>query len=385
MIEPDLIGWVSDRYSTNPQAERLMAHLRSTVIAKTDICGFTTRVKHLSRAELSDLLNQHKTFIANIIAKNEGNFVKGEGDSFWITFASVTSAALAAVEMQQGLRTLQSGKGDGERLAIRVAIAIGDVLHQDRDIFGDAVNLTARIEAITPPDEIYLSQAAWLALNKAEVQTSFVNEFSLKGMSEPERIYKIDQRHKTRIVQNQAIVVTDVRGFTAYQKSRSIECVEALLTHLDALEKAVCEDYGGTIRLIMGDAYLLTFYKADLALAAMEKLCRNWREFVREQQVSCGLGVGISKGDLYIFRSCIYGQGINGALGLEYLSSVVCPETVRNSVMVSEQIQEEVRQGSWREKLIPVQPETIAQLDRSSAGNFKKYLQDNNPYQLIVD
>lgn len=83
--------------------------------------------------------------------------------------------------MPQELRRLQSGKSDDNRLSIRVMIALGDVLHQDRDIFGDTVNFTATIESITPQNEIYCSQAAWLALNKAEVQTSFVNEFSWKG------------------------------------------------------------------------------------------------------------------------------------------------------------------------------------------------------------
>ena len=216
-----------------------MANLRSTVIVKTDICGYTVRVKKLSQSELSRLLNEHKTFISDISIRNEGSLIKGEGDSFWLVFPSVTAAAMAALEMQQELRAQQSSKSNDERLAIRVSITLGDVLHQDKDIFGDTVNLTARIESVTPQDEIYLSQAAWLALNKAEVQTSFVNEFSLKGMSEPEKVYKVDQSHKTRIIENQAIVKADLRGFIAYQESNSIKDVEYLLTNFDAFEKNI--------------------------------------------------------------------------------------------------------------------------------------------------
>src|ERR687885_1859050 len=288
-----------------------MATLRSTVIMKTDISQFTQRVKNLSQSELSSLLNQHKNFISNISVKNEGSVIKGEGDAFWIIFSSVTSAALAAVEMQQELRTMQSGKADDERLAIHVAIALGDVLHQDTDIFGDTVNLTARIESVTPPDEIYLSQAAWLALNKAEVQTSFVNEFSLKGMSEPEKVYKVDQSYKTRIIKNQAIIFTDLRGFTAYHESHSIKDVEYLLTNFDDFEKTICEEYGGTIPGIVGGSHLLTFPEAHSALAAMESLCENWKVFIQAHQIPCGLSVGVAKGNLYIFRSCTYGKDIN--------------------------------------------------------------------------
>jgi class 3 adenylate cyclase len=360
-----------------------MATLRSTVIMKTDISQFTQRVKNLSQSELSSLLNQHKNFISNISVKNEGSVIKGEGDAFWIIFSSVTSAALAAVEMQQELRTMQSGKADDERLAIHVAIALGDVLHQDTDIFGDTVNLTARIESVTPPDEIYLSQAAWLALNKAEIQTSFVNEFSLKGMSEPEKIYKIDQKHKTRIIKNQVIIFTDLRGFTAYHESHSIEDVERLLTQLDLLEKEVCEEYGGTIRLITADAYFLTFIEAHLALAAIESLCRKWSEFIQQHQIGCGIRIGVNKGDLNIFRSCIYGRDINIAARLETTGRIICPGTEQNSVLVTERIKDEVSGTSWSDKLQKVDKRVI--LDQISDYRPKDFFRENDVYQLIVE
>ena len=360
-----------------------MANLRSTVIMKTDICGFTERVKRLSESELSALLNQHKNFISDISNKNEGSLIKGEGDAFWIIFSSVTSAALAAVEMQQELRAIQSGKADDERLAIHVAITLGDVLHQDRDIFGDTVNLTARIESVTPPDEIYLSQAAWLALNKAEIQTSFVNEFSLKGMNETEKIYKIDQRHKTRIVKNQVLIFTDLRGFTDYHESHSIEDVERLLTHLDLLEKEVCEEYGGTIRLITADAYFLTFLKADLAFMAIETLCKKWNTFIQMYQIDCGLRIGINKGDLNIFRSCIYGKDINLAARLETTGRIICPETHRNSVLLSDKVKNEVNGTIWEDRLRKIDKDVI--LAQISDYRPKDFFNENNVYQFVVE
>jgi class 3 adenylate cyclase len=88
-----------------------------------------------------------------------------------------------------------------------------------------------------------------------------------------------------------------VKGFTAYQEANSIENVEKLISHLDRLEQEVCEAYGGTIRLIMGDAYLLTLQSAHLGLAAVEKLCNNWGEFIQNNHIPCGLGIGIAQGD----------------------------------------------------------------------------------------
>lgn len=360
-----------------------MANLRSTVIMKTDICGFTTRVKNLSEFDLSSLLNQHKIFISDIAAKNEGSIVKGEGDSFWIIFPSVTTASLAAVEMQQELRAMQPGKGDDERLAIRIAIALGDVLHQDRDIFGDTVNLTARIESVTPPDEIYLSQAAWLALNKAEVRTAFVNEFSLKGMSEPEKLYKIDQKHKTRIIKNQAIVFTNIRNFPGYQEDKSIEEIELFLNYLDQIQREVCESYGGTIRLIIGDAYFLTFPESYLALAAVEKLCNKWTAFIQSHQINCGIAVGIHKGDLNIFRSCIYGTDINMTARHRNFKAVVVPDKAKNSVIVSERIKNEIVETKWEYNLQKLE---IGQIwDKLTDSKLKELIKANNVYELIVE
>lgn len=328
-----------------------MVNLRSTVVLKTDICDFTKQVKDLTESNLRELLNQHKSLISQIIVKHEGSLIKGEGDSFWIIFPSVTAAALAGIEIQQELRASQSGKSEGERLKIRVAITLGDVLHQERDIFGDSVNLTARIESITPPDEIYLSQAAWLGLNKAEVQTSFVNDFSLKGMSELEKIYRVEQKHQTRIVSNQIIVITDLKGFNSYHDNNSIERVEALLIHLDALEKAICQEYGGTIRFLIGDAYLLTFTNAELSLAASDKLCQQWQDFIDTNKIECGLAIGMTKRDLNIFYSCIYGKDINIAGLLERVGRLTCPSLQQSSLIVDERIYQEVQGTQWENKL----------------------------------
>jgi class 3 adenylate cyclase len=64
---------------------------------------------------------------------------------------------------------------------------VGDILHQGNDAMGMTMNLTARIEKVTPPDETYLSYAAWLTLNKADVQTSYVDEFNFKGSAKPKK------------------------------------------------------------------------------------------------------------------------------------------------------------------------------------------------------
>src|ERR687887_1108685 len=173
-----------------------MTTLRTTVIMKTDIGGSTVRFRALPEVDLDALLTEHLHFVSHLAAAHDGRIVKPEGDGFWVVSPSVTAGALAAMRMQEELRLARVGKGD-DRLVMRIVLTLGDVLHQEGALVGDAVVLAASIEAITPPDEIYLSTAAWLAVNQAEVRTVFVDAFVLKGFPEPVPVYRVEQAHRS--------------------------------------------------------------------------------------------------------------------------------------------------------------------------------------------
>ncbi len=136
-----------------------MTTLRTTVIMKTDIGGSTVRFRALPEVDLDALLTEHRHFVTRLAAAHDGRIVKPEGDGFWVVFPSVTAGALAAMRMQEELRLAQPGKGD-DRLAMRIVLTLGDVLHQEGALVGDAVVLATRIEERTPLDAIYLSAAA---------------------------------------------------------------------------------------------------------------------------------------------------------------------------------------------------------------------------------
>jgi len=156
-----------------------MNPLRTIVLMKTDISGSTSRFRQLLAADLQALLGEHREFLSRHAGNHEGHIIKGAGDGHWLEFAGVTGAAKAAIEMQEELRLAQPNRGD-DRIAIRIVIALGDIAVQDDDAFA----LATCVEAVTPPDEIYLTAAARLALTSAEIQTALVESFSFKGFSE---------------------------------------------------------------------------------------------------------------------------------------------------------------------------------------------------------
>ena len=295
-----------------------MASMRTIVILKTDIVDSTPRTAQLTQTEMGFERRQHKRFISEIADKYEGDIIQEEGDAYWIIFPSVTTAALAAIEMHQSLRIIQAGKGEKQRLSIRAVITVGDVLFQEKDTIGTTMSLTARIEKITPPDEIYLSHAAWLVMNKGEIQTSFVKEFELKGFPEPEKVYKIAQKHRTRIITDQYIIYTDAKGFNQFVRSNLPERVESFLLACDDLIHEVCEEYNGVIRQVNGDEYFLTFSAASQALSAIREIGRRWRLII--EQYGIGISLGIHKGKLKIIRSYVYGEDIHTTVTLSELN-----------------------------------------------------------------
>jgi class 3 adenylate cyclase len=338
-----------------------MTTLRTTAIMKTDIRGSTVRFRALPEVDLDALLTEHRQFVSRLAAAHGGHIVKLEGDGFWLVFPSVTAAAHAARIMQEELRLARMGKGD-DRLAMRIVLTLGDVLHQEGALVGDAVVLAARIEDITPPDEIYLSAAAWLTVNQAEVRTAFVDTFVLKGFPEPVPVYRVEQTHRSRVIAGQYIVITNLRGYTRLVAKSPMAAMEQILNRLFELHDRVCQAYRGTNRFEAGDSYCLTFPDPDLALAAVECLKEEWDAFERGQGLGCPINIVVHKGELYAFRSFLYGHDLHIAVWVERAARLprhdgphgTWSDTGDTGIFVTGQVRRALEGTPWDERLQPV-------------------------------
>mgnify|MGYP003802955527 CR=1 FL=1 len=159
----------------------------------TDIKGFTERTSSASREQLIDLLKKHDSVLLPVINRFEGAVIKTIGDAFLVTFESPTNAVLCGIMLQDALRSFNDKKEEAEKICIRVAINIGEVEIRDGDVFGEAVNIAARLEGITDANEIYFTESVYLAMNKAEVPSSEVGAFRLKGIPEAIKVYRVIQ------------------------------------------------------------------------------------------------------------------------------------------------------------------------------------------------
>jgi class 3 adenylate cyclase len=298
-----------------------MNSLRTTVVMKTDISGSTSRFRQLLTADLQTLLGEHRDFLAGHAAKHDGRIIKPAGDGYWLEFPSVTGAAKAAIAMQEALRLAQLTRGD-DRLAIRIVIALGDIAVQDDDFIGDAFALATRVEAVTPPDEIYLTAAARLAITSAEIQTVFVESFPLKGFAEPMPIYRLEHRHRTRVIADTYILFSDLRGFGRIMDAEPASTtVERILDSLEAVTRGTAHEFCGTVRFNLGDSYCVTFAEVSQAIAGAEHLTRSWEAIRHQEQFGCTISIGLHLGTIYAFRSFLYGRDVWTASQLQRASA----------------------------------------------------------------
>jgi len=164
---------------------------RNLTVMFTDMKEFTSRTSRGSRAQVEHLLTMHDNVIRPIFGKFEGTVIKTIGDAFLVTFESPTDAVLCGIKIQETVTRHNKNALEAERFEVRVAINSGEVHLKDNDIFGEPVNIAARIEAIAEPNEIYFTEAVYLTMNKNEIPSSEVGSRHLKGIPEQVRVYKV--------------------------------------------------------------------------------------------------------------------------------------------------------------------------------------------------
>jgi len=163
----------------------------SLTVMFTDMKGFTQRTSAQSRSATLDLLKRHRELLLPVIVRFGGRLVKGIGDAFLVTFESPTDAVLSGIALQETLRTHNATLSSEESVEIRVAINTGEVLVEDGDVYGEAVNIAARIEGIAEPNEVYFTESTYLSMNRSEVPSAEIGYRILKGIPDRIKVFKV--------------------------------------------------------------------------------------------------------------------------------------------------------------------------------------------------
>jgi len=176
-------------HAATPGSGRVQRRLAAVLAA--DVVGFSRLMGINETRTLRDLIEIRRTIFSPIVAENRGRVVKLMGDGALVEFASVVDAVNAAVEIQRALTARNGGSPLERRIELRVGVNLGDVIIEGSDIYGDGVNLAARLQEVAGPGEVVLSATAHEhAATRVDVQFADAGEQSLKNIAASVRVFR---------------------------------------------------------------------------------------------------------------------------------------------------------------------------------------------------
>ena len=176
-----------------------MARAETLAIMFVDMAGFAQRTSKQSRDQNKSMLRDFNGLLVPLIARFGGRRIKSIGDALLVTFRSPTDSVRCGMAMHDAVAAYNGSNPAREAMRIRVALNLGEVRLDNNDIFGEAVNIAARVEELTPPGEIYLTGVVYLSMNKAEVPYEHIGEQILKGIGEAVRLFRVPPYKLTRV------------------------------------------------------------------------------------------------------------------------------------------------------------------------------------------
>jgi len=180
----------------NPGPQRKLA-----AVVAADMVGFSRLMEVDEAGTLARLKTHRIELIDPAIAKNRGRIIKTTGDGMLVEFQSVVDAVICATEIQRRMKRRNADVSPARRIQFRIGINVGDVIVEENDIFGDGVNVAARLEALAEPDGICVSGAVCdqVGARVEDVVFEDLGEQSVKNIARPIRVFRIRVEQDARI------------------------------------------------------------------------------------------------------------------------------------------------------------------------------------------
>jgi adenylate cyclase len=165
---------------------------RLAAVMAGDVAGYSRLMGRDEEHTLAQLKAFRKTVVDPRIATHRGRIVKTTGDGMLVEFASAVDAARCGVEIQREMAQQNAEVPLELRIEFRIGIHVGDIIIDDNDIFGDGVNIAARLEGIADPGGVCISDDAHRQIRgKIDVAFDDIGEQALKNIAEPMRAWRV--------------------------------------------------------------------------------------------------------------------------------------------------------------------------------------------------
>jgi len=161
-----------------------------TAILSADVKGYSRLMGEDDEATVRTI-TAYREVITEVVQKHKGRVVDSPGDNILAEFASVLDAVRSAVEIQEELKTKNAELPDDRKMEFRIGVNLGDVIHEEERIYGDGVNVAARVESLAEAGGICVSGTVFDQIeSKLPLGYEYLGEQSVKNISKPVRIYK---------------------------------------------------------------------------------------------------------------------------------------------------------------------------------------------------
>ena len=165
---------------------------RLSAIFAADVVAYSRLMGLDETGTLQRLKSLHRELVQPKVAERKGRIVKLMGDGLLAEFPSVVEAVRCALEIQRSMSGREADLPEGERIRLRIGVNLGDIIAEGNDIYGDGVNVAARLEALAEPRGICISGAAFDAIDgKVDVPFEEMGPQVVKNISKPVRAYRL--------------------------------------------------------------------------------------------------------------------------------------------------------------------------------------------------
>ena len=164
---------------------------RLAAIVAADIAGYS-RLMHEDEASTVRDLKAHQSVVLPLVARHGGRIIDTAGDGILAEFPSVVGATECAIEIQTVMAARNETVPEQRRMRFRIGINLGDVVHDDTKIYGDGINIAARLEALAEPGGVLVSRTVYEQVHgKLPVTFDDTGDRQLKNIDEPVRVYRM--------------------------------------------------------------------------------------------------------------------------------------------------------------------------------------------------
>lgn len=162
-----------------------------TTILSADVVGYSRLMEDNEEATIQTL-STYRNSMSTLIEQHRGRVVDMTGDNLMAEFSSVVNAVKCAVEIQKEMGEWNADLAENRRMLFRVGVNLGDIVEEEDRIYGDGVNIAARLEGLAEGGGICISGTTYDHLkNKLELGYEYLGEHSVKNIAAPVRVYKI--------------------------------------------------------------------------------------------------------------------------------------------------------------------------------------------------